>query len=92
MLTPLEREFYKLLSNRPYQSDSLKTGLDNLFSTETKEKIKNLFQIMIEAEFTYEVWRMKFFKIQSFTSNYIFGKFDTFGKEYLSSFDVRKLL
>lgn len=90
MFSPIEKEYYKALNSSIYNDIKVKPGIDN-FSVQTKELISELISLFIESERCYEKWRNQFYKLQHFTAKYIFDKFDTFGKNYISSFDVINL-
>lgn len=87
MLSPIEKEFYRQLNEKPIIDNRVKPGLEAI-AYESKEKITQLLYELLEAERCYENWRLKFYGIQTFKSRFIFDKIDNFGKNYLSSFDV----
>jgi hypothetical protein len=90
MFSPIEKEHYKLLSLPTFSVTNLKPGIEN-FSSQTRENISQLLSVLVESERSYEKWRILFYKMQTFTSKYVFDKFDTYGKNYISSFDVNSL-
>ena len=89
MVSPVYKQYYRRLNIKPLIDYDRKPGLETL-STVLKESITILLNEIIVAERCYEKWRILFYGTQTFTSKMIFDKIDTFGKNYLSSFDVNK--
>jgi len=87
MFSPLEKEYHKSLNSHTFSETDFRPGLEN-FTSQTRENISQLLLVLVESERCYEKWRIQFYKMQTFTSKYVFDKFDTYGKNYISSFDV----
>ena len=88
MFLPVEKQCLRLLQTRQSIDFKQKEGLDAL-SVDTKNHITDLLNSLNNTEKKYESWRQKFYSLKSFSSRFIFDKIDTYGKNYLSGFDVK---
>lgn len=87
MLLPVDKEYNRILRNRVCLDYHVKHTPD-VFSFESRYAIQNLLKTLIDVENKAEQWRQKLYKINTFFSKAIYDKFDTLGKNYISSDDV----
>lgn len=90
MILPVDKEYNRMMRNRVCLDYHVKCTPD-VFSFESIYSISNLLKEIINVENNAEMWRKKLFNLKTFYSKLIYEKFDTIGKNYITTDDVLNL-
>jgi len=86
MITPVDKEFYKMMKNRfPYQ---LRKDRNDFFYTETRILFGRLMSLIVETEHSIERWRHKLNNMSRFTIRGVFDRIDILRRNFLTKDDV----
>jgi Ca2+-binding EF-hand superfamily protein len=92
MVSPVDREYRRMLENRTPNKFSSSYNKVDVFLTSTKLLLSNLFNILIKVETRLEGWRQRLNNLPRFNIRLIFDKIDRLGRNFIEDNDITSYL